>query len=737
MHNVSLNVSDLLSLVPEPYRPDDSLPNSYNQMIDLLRQNTDSRFGVESKLVGNEWVRDATRATPLEERIPHDHPDIEVNNALMRCLARVNSIDYAIGKKYPGVVCLAIRKDLNEKLKQLILDIYKFEVITDAEKRKKIKHCEAQFNTYLLEKLHEANLTKGCTTAQDGEKLLEHFRNLSSLLVPARTLVTITYDDKNFALNRETQYPVTELTDSQIEEIKKLRVPKFSGVENTAHNPSNLASMEADSLFVDLMLKGDRAMPAQTRKSHVVLAKNAFIVKNEVAFGVGNKPSDPTIWLARSGSPVYVGKGKSEEFIQHHTQEILEQIRLCAKKHMGKSKLSLHVASLVTDISVQNEHRIVSHIRDATRAKKGGDDYSYMPLNLIGTLSPLSIADRVKSKPSGITPLEKASRLDSAVSVIVKEAIKGGDQIVLVHCASGQDRTGTAVEKAKQQILNFLYKKRYEIIDEKNIEIVSAQGGNAAEIASHLSPGSPGMKAQSRANNFFLGRRTFSREVEKELYLDSANTNKKSKVLDVSFLSKPSQMAINEFIANKNKYFSTLEGLDKFSNMYISGKNLLEKITNITRIHPNSLDRTTIAKLGSINLANLSSVLEIGEKVLQQPNIENINELIALTENIHHKSKSLWRQTASYIIKVAACALPIAAILAAPYTLGLSLILIPLTPLLWKASKDIREPEIKAKDLVKVSNEFKSSLLDIKKSEEDPATPLEDPATPLPPASTI
>ena len=704
--------------------------NLYVYMSDLLRQNTDLHFNIKSNLIGNEWVRDATASTPLGDRISHAAPCIEANNALLRCLSRVNAIDYAIGKKHPGEEGLKIRTLLMDELKKLsieILEIPQKGYDTDAERMVEIDKLETKFNTLLLEKLHEANLTKGCVTAKDAEKLLEHYRNLSSLLVPARTLVTITYDDENRALNRETQYPVTELTEAQRMEIEKIRYQKFSGVKDTAHNPTNFASMEADSLFVELMLKGDRAMPAQTRKSHVILAKNAFIVKNEVAFGVADNSVDPaivfeerarrsdpntqTFWLARSGSPVYVGKGKSEEFIQHHTQEILEQIRLCAKKHMGKSELSLHVASLVTDMPALNEDRIVSHIRDATRTKKGGDDYSYMPLNFIGTFSPLSIADSVKSKPSGITPLQKASRLDSAVSVIGNEVIKGGDQIVLVHCASGQDRTGTAVEKAKQQILKFLYRKKYGTINEKNIEIVSAQGGNAAEIASHLSPGSPGMKAQSRANNFFFGRRTFSREVEKELYLDSANTNKSSKILDVRFLTKPSKFAVAEFNVNRENYIAALLKLETSSTLYKSGQKVLKKIDEIAGVDPNLLDSKT--------LANLSLVLESGSKVLIKPDLENINELVALTEKIHHENNQLYKKIGSVVLKFTAVALSIFAVIAAPFSFGFSLDLIPVACRLYKYSNAISGAGVITKDLANASKEFRLSLEKINDPEVD------------------
>ena len=111
--------------------------NLYVYMSDLLRQNTDLHFNIKSNLIGNEWVRDATASTPLGDRISHAAPCIEANNALLRCLSRVNAIDYAIGKKHPGEEGLKIRTLLMDELKKLsieILEIPQKGYDTDAER---------------------------------------------------------------------------------------------------------------------------------------------------------------------------------------------------------------------------------------------------------------------------------------------------------------------------------------------------------------------------------------------------------------------------------------------------------------------------------------------------------------------------------------------------------------------------------------------------------------------------
>ena len=123
-----------------------------------------------------------------------------------------------------------------------------------------------------------------------------------------------------------------------------------------------------------------------------------------------------------------------------------------------------------------------------------------------------------ESRPWGSSPLQKEKRLAGVASVMLKAAAKGF--ISLVQCASGQDRTGTAIEKTTQTWQEARYKELG--LETGNIETMRAMGGNAAEITSHHIPGSRGMKTESKAGD------TFGKAANEQFYLASAKTNKKN-----------------------------------------------------------------------------------------------------------------------------------------------------------------------------------------------------------------
>lgn len=181
---------------------------SYSEISDLLREANDAQFGIVSTYdeASTAWVRDATQSIPLSDRIPHDHPVLDANNALLRCLSRLRPIDYAIGQKGEKN-SEEIRRRMKEEfsaISSLILSIANDSNISDEEKREQIKNAEKQFNTLLVRNLHDAHLAEGCETKEDAEKLLFHYRNLSSVLEPARTLITLTYDATAKVFQRET-----------------------------------------------------------------------------------------------------------------------------------------------------------------------------------------------------------------------------------------------------------------------------------------------------------------------------------------------------------------------------------------------------------------------------------------------------------------------------------------------------------------------------------------------------
>ena len=664
----------------------------YDKLSDLLRETNDAQFGIVTSLQTmpngeTALVRDATASIRLDDRMPHDSPVIEANNALLRCLSRLRAIDYAIAKKYPGDEGLDIRRALKKGLGKLIARILDVPAVDIKDKLNVIKQLEKNFDTFLVEKLHEANLTKGCETAKDAEKLLSQYRNLSSLLVPARIMITLTYDTVARVLQRETQYPVTEKTPEQIAALESLRTinPHPLTEDKTSHSVSSVAMQEADSLFVDLMKGQDRALPAQTRKTHLVGAKNAFIVKNELIFvGEGEdldavSHRDPgegdTLWLARSGVPVYVGKGESEQGIAQNTAANLEQIRMAARTRMGRAngQLNLHVTSLNTVSPINHQDKMVSHLYKATRKAGSGDDISYMPTNLDGTFRFLDIAPTLfasnESRPYGSSPLQKATRLDS-VSAVMLKATTIPNTLSLVQCASGQDRTGTAVEKTTQKWMLARYAVRQKLV--AAIQTIRAEGGNAAEIASHHLPGSPGMKKAAIADNNFGTRTTFDSLATRQFYRKSACTNKKSPIGDVHFLKKPSVIAKEEYQRNLDKFKAALSLSESSTGARLDlvnqGKDLIVRIDAITKNNPESVNATTLADLNAVLFHGTQAL------TLTQPNDVLNNSKILAGIAKHASRKANMKQLSDIVMMCASLALVITGILLFVPTGGISLV---------------------------------------------------------------
>lgn len=677
----------------------------YSNMSDLLRETNDAQFGIVSRLVEvkgtipveYEWVRDATRSIPLAERMPHDAPVIEANNALLRCLSRLRPIDYVLEKKYgdknPGSRCRDLLQAHFELCTRSVLSAAQSDK-SDSEKLKQIAKIESKFNTSLVKVLHEAHLTQGCTNKSDAEHLLFHYRNLSSLLEnPARTLVTLTYDKAAGIFQRETQYPVTDKTEKQHEAIKELAKIQLHPLdfEKNAHNSKNCATQQADSFFVDLMNENSTALSAQARKTHLVGAKNAFIVKNELIplaelpepeadFNALKAESENILWLARTGVPVYVGSGENSHRIEEHTTENLEQIRMAASRRAGMESPRLHVTCLNTYSPLENQITMVDNLYKATRRKGLGDEISYAPINPDGTFRLMDVAPNLHfndgDKPTSSFPLQKKDRLDQ-VSKVVLAAANTESTISIVQCASGQDRTGTVVEKATQSWME----KRYAALGKEpsHIEITRAEGGNAAEITSHHIHGSPGMKTESMANNFFDDDTAFSKAASDQFYRSSASTNKKNKVEAVDFLTSPAKEAIKTYERNLGAFEESLEDFEvtisgdpKSQKFYDSGIDLLNKIK---RIGANNPDAQNLAQLNAI-LPHCTYLTNNHDKAASPEYKESARRLASLSKHVSGSSSPAWHAVGVALLSFACMALVVAGILAAIPSGGTSLLLV-------------------------------------------------------------
>jgi len=535
----------------------------YRLAVDDLRIENDLKFGIRSKRVktpeGDTWVRDATQALDLNNanRPAHNALSIEGNNTLLRCLTRLRPIDYVISKQTSLDAREKIREALYQKFEMLS------SVIRDPDSTKaSIKEEEEKFNTFLIEKLHEANLTKGCTTQEDAEALLAHYKVLYSVLDQAMPLVTLTYDEKTRILQRETQYPVTEKTkfqkayEAELEDV----IPYPLNDEINAHTVHNEAKQQADACFADLLVADDRMLTSQARKTHLMGVKNAFIVKVETEKfpsaeegerlrGVLEKKplawmSDvEPLWLGRMAVPVYVGKGEKNAAKKNtHIQANLEQLRMAAKRHMKQNALKIHLATLNTYTNIDGEQQDVM-IDGLRRAMSGSkDEVSVIPTNDIGMGFMPELAKSIQKKGK-IQLGQKADRLDLAVDVTLK-ANTQANTVSFVNCAGGADRTGTVIEKAIQ---NHTAKKMG--VEASDVEAMRARGFNSAEIAHQMVPGTPGMKPCSKANNWFgWGRPTFSKRAGREFYLKTSLLNKENKVKHAECLEKAKDAADDEYL---------------------------------------------------------------------------------------------------------------------------------------------------------------------------------------------
>lgn len=640
----------------------------YEALSDLLRETNDAQFGIVSILNDkNEWVRDATHALPLDERIAHDTPVIHANNALLRCLSRLRPIDYAIAAKLGADQAQSMREELRQSCAQLcfsMLCIANNPGTTERDKRKAIEQAERQFNTHLLSYMHRARLTEGCVSSKDAERLLFHYRILSSVLTPARPMITLTYDKTAKVLQRETQFPVTKKTEVQkkTSSLSENKKPQKSSVP---------AFKEADRLFAPLIVSDDRALPAQARKSQILGAKNAFIVKTELmSVDDASQLTDPVaidslqanakedvLWFARMGSPVFVGSEASYDSVQQHTRHNLAQIRLAATERMGEVPERLHVMTLNTDSLVDSQSVIVTHVRAATRLNDTSkDDMSYLPINLEGTFRATDIATKWQwpgaLQAQHAVPMQKKQRLDYGVDIFLA-AQQLDNVLTVVHCASGQDRTGTLIEKATQQWMHTRYAAHH--LDSSNIEMMRTQGANAAEIVTHHVHGSPGMKKDSIANNLFGAQSAFSSITTEALYRESADTNRYNPVGNVAFL----RYASSDLIAEYRRYQQLCQqwlSVDEQNNLQRHARIVLRHVDAIVKEEPEHLSSDDLQMMIDV-LSAVNACMSVRDNIELWSTYSQ--KMADLSQSIAHKAWTQLKDSllllATYIAVIALC----------------------------------------------------------------------------------
>ncbi|MDP3705651.1 MAG: hypothetical protein Q8R24_07035 [Legionellaceae bacterium] len=541
---------------------------NYKDEIDKLRSSNDQLLGVTSgtQTVDGEicWVRDARKAKPLDEQTHLlSGPEIAGNNALMRCFSQAEAIDYAIKQKNGSTPLSTYASNLKLKIITIMGDD---DLKTQIDR---IKNAEKKFNTDSLKALYEAQLTTGCNTDKEGAALLAHYRNLSSTLHPARPLITVSIMGDGI-LCREIQYPVTKKTNTQKETLNELNEVDAYPDKLNSQNWQNQATQEANKLFYDKLIADDTALPAQTRKTHLVGCKNAYIEKIEVVkvetindddndLFADKAKAENTAYYFRTAAVAYLGKGVSDEDVKNNAIENFEQIRMAAEeRHFfedGKS-LPLHFTTLNSDIAWEKEDYLIKQLLDV---EEHTDDFhlSYVPVNDVGT------AMHSVEKSQYVTiPIDELLLPDAIIGQKGDRLAQGGqiavaaarDHLSGFGCFSNQDRGGEMAHLVTAMTIEKIM-ERNGWTSTGDVQISLGKAGNAPDIASDRLPGSSGLKDVSNPVNLH-GKQVVDLDVIAAYNRPSADTNKKRKIIQGELdLTKPPEadMKYLDILLNEKK----------------------------------------------------------------------------------------------------------------------------------------------------------------------------------------
>ncbi len=526
------------------------------------------------------YIRDCTAAKKLEDRLSPDDPIIIGNNLLLRALGAARGIDHVLIHKYDTEHYDAYQ---NARIK---LQLYMRELIFEINANSKdmdneiLNAIHRKFNLKLSALLHETNLNNDLETPQQHAKLIGHYRDLSSVLDPAKTVVTLRNEniegiDITF---RETSYPITVKTAEQKHQLEVMTNIKMSDSEldeeeinsdeeqehftsaavtpaeppleepvagRNYHAVKPVAFQIADEAFVGLIQKDDRRLPAQTRYTVAPTVKNGYIVHNEIEL---KNSAQETIgksenWSLRAATMAYIGAGETHARSVMYAKENIQQLMQAAKQYIPASVTKFNYAMLLTDTAWGKQDKMIKITRDAIKALAADQhaiQYSYLPTNILGTPQSISYSDFVleSAKKQSVTPpstagdlMDKKARIEK-VGKVINILNNSGDVINITACASGQDRTGSAQEVASifweaQEIAKHLKQFHGEATHEpsasplmSHIMYSRALGLNNAILGTLSTPGSTGMKTDSRPDNYF------PEIINAYFYRKTAKTNK-------------------------------------------------------------------------------------------------------------------------------------------------------------------------------------------------------------------
>ncbi|OGT53199.1 MAG: hypothetical protein A3E84_01035 [Gammaproteobacteria bacterium RIFCSPHIGHO2_12_FULL_42_13] len=524
-----------------------AIQGQYANLVDLIMIQNDRIEGIQSYIAKNPTlyptgyalVRDA-RQTSSDQSLSPDNHITESNNMLLRVFSTMRAIDFVLGKI--GSI------DLQEQLKRKALGLIA-ETKTFQETRlhqKSISDYEVEFNAALKEILQKAGLADEMKSDKDFEMLLAHYRNLASTLDPAKSMVSIQQYPGGYT-HVESAHPITVKTHKQKAQLAVMHSYAPADTETNFHNVKKRAIRIASAHFCDQIMRDETRLPAQARRTMGPTIKNGYIVHNLLLTADGVAITEQ--WLARSSSPTYVGNGESERkliaYAKESMRQIQEHIHRLRYLHNASTRpiraVKLHVLSLLTDSSFESQDLMISCTKKAlveldeefSGTQAITFEWSNIPTNLIGLAHPSEISPLVRDlamTADRIAPgagrdignrAERAKKAAEAIRIIDTDL----DTTNVVSCASGLDRSGTAVEIATELWLQETLGRLQPTLSLGEIQKIRILACHNAILATLAAPGSPGMKNCSKPGDFFPP------EVNARFYRESADSNKAAPIL--------------------------------------------------------------------------------------------------------------------------------------------------------------------------------------------------------------
>lgn len=302
--------------MPEAYK------SPYTVKTKEVRAALDKKYGIISRertlsLPQGEttcWVKDCL--APLNPPPAANSPSIQADQAHLRCLSRLQAIDYAIFKKSNNITENKALEGIYDKFSSELNEIIAGD-LSEKDKLLAIQKLEQTLNDSLLEELHKENLTFGAQTRKEAEELLDFFSRMSSLVEPAQPVVILKgFNAIQHTVDIEIQTPVTKKTELQKKNLKYL--------QNTQLR-----------LFADLMEMDDRALAMEDWENNEFAVYNAILI-NDICFdaatcdNVGDVRNDlndlfrqqarKNITEAKLGSSVHPGQVPESVATENTTQ---------------------------------------------------------------------------------------------------------------------------------------------------------------------------------------------------------------------------------------------------------------------------------------------------------------------------------------------------------------------------------------------------------------------------------